>query len=111
MEITSLRARSVHPHTLLRPAPNTLKAVSHPAVLASDSPAATVHTSTMPTLYTFQNTDDIAIGLADFIKRAYQSAIERHGKFTIGLSGGSLPKTLGKALVPLPEGTFDYSKW
>jgi hypothetical protein len=110
MEITSLRARSVHPHTLLRPAPNTLKAVSgHPAVLASDSPAATVHT--MPTLYTFQNTDDIAIGLADFIKRAYQSAIERHGKFTIGLSGGSLPKTLGKALVPLPEGTFDYSKW
>jgi 6-phosphogluconolactonase len=60
----------------------------------------------MPTLYTFNNTDDIAVGLADFVKRAYSNALERHGKFTIGLSGGSLPKTLGKALVPLPEGTL-----
>jgi 6-phosphogluconolactonase len=65
----------------------------------------------MPTLYSFKNTDDIAVGLADFIKKAYESALERHGKFTIGLSGGSLPKTLGKALVPLPKSTFDYSKW
>jgi len=65
----------------------------------------------MPTLYTFKDTDAIAIGLADFIKKACDSAIDRHDKFTIGLSGGSLPKTLGKALVPLPEGTFDYSKW
>ena len=65
----------------------------------------------MPTLYAFKNVDDIAVGLGDFIKKAYQSALERHGKFTIGLSGGSLPKTLGKALVPLPDGTFDWSKW
>ena len=65
----------------------------------------------MPTLYTFKNTDDIAVGLADFIKKAYHHAIERHNKFTIGLSGGSLPKNLGTALVPLPEGTFDYTKW
>lgn len=65
----------------------------------------------MPTLYAFKNIDDIAVGLADFIKKSYECAIERHGKFTIGLSGGSLPKTLGKALVPMPEDTFDYSKW
>lgn len=65
----------------------------------------------MPTLYAFKNTDDIAVGLADFIKKAYGNALERHGKFTIGLSGGSLAKTLGNALVPLPKGTFDYSKW
>jgi 6-phosphogluconolactonase len=65
----------------------------------------------MPTLYTFKTVDDIAVGLGDFIKKAYESALKRHGKFTIGLSGGSLPKTLGKALVPMPEGTFDYSKW
>jgi len=65
----------------------------------------------MPTLYTFKSIDDIAVGLGDFIKKAYDTAIERHNKFTIGLSGGSLPKTLGRALVPLPEDTFDYSKW
>jgi 6-phosphogluconolactonase len=65
----------------------------------------------MPTLYTFKSIDDIAVGLRDFIKKSYDTAIERHNKFTIGLSGGSLPKTLGKALVPLPEGTFDYTKW
>jgi 6-phosphogluconolactonase len=65
----------------------------------------------MPTLYTFKNADDIAVSLADFIKKAYDTAIDRHGKFTIGLSGGSLPKTLGIALVPLPEGTLDYTKW
>jgi len=65
----------------------------------------------MPTLYSFKTTDDIAVGLADFIKKSYENALERHGKFTIGVSGGSLPKTLGKAILPLPEGTFDYSKW
>ena len=65
----------------------------------------------MPTLYAFKNTDDIAVGLADFIKKAYEHALERHGKFTIGLSGGSLAKTLGNALVPLRKDTFDYSKW
>jgi 6-phosphogluconolactonase len=65
----------------------------------------------MPTLYTFKTTDDISVGLADFVKKAYDGALERHGRFSIGLSGGSLPKTLGKALVPLPEGTFDYTKW
>lgn len=65
----------------------------------------------MPTLYAFKSNDDIAVGLADFIKKAYENAIERYGRFTIGLSGGSLATTLGKALVPLPEGTFNYSKW
>ena len=65
----------------------------------------------MPTLYTFKSVDDIAAGLGDFIKKAYETALQRHNKFTIGLSGGSLPKTLGKALVHLPKGTFDYKKW
>jgi 6-phosphogluconolactonase len=65
----------------------------------------------MPTLYGFKDTDAIALGLADFVNKAYHAALERHGKFTIGLSGGSLPKTLGKALKSLPADTFDYSKW
>jgi Glucosamine-6-phosphate isomerases/6-phosphogluconolactonase len=67
--------------------------------------------SDMPTLYTFKDTDDIAVGLGDFIKKAYDAAIERHNKFTIGLSGGSLPKTLGKALIPQAKDVYDFDKW
>jgi 6-phosphogluconolactonase len=65
----------------------------------------------MPTLYTFKGTNGIAVGLGDFIRKAYDAAITRHNKFTIGVSGGSLPKTLGKALGPQVEGVYDFNKW
>jgi len=69
-----------------------------------------------PNLYSFENPDDLAKNLRSFVIDAQNQSLERHGIFRVAVSGGSLPKTLAKAL--LMEGnpddandTVHFSKW
>ncbi|THH16759.1 hypothetical protein EW146_g3927 [Bondarzewia mesenterica] len=52
------------------------------------------HTVVPPTLYSFPNSPALADALATFILKAQKEAIEKKGKFTVALSGGTVPNTL-----------------
>ncbi|KAL9535875.1 putative 6-phosphogluconolactonase [Sphaerulina musiva] len=70
-----------------------------------------------PSLYSFANVDKhLAPNLRKYILEAQNEALSRHnGAFRIAVSGGSLPKTLAKALLApsngTPEDTPDFAKW
>lgn len=61
-----------------------------------------------PILYSFPATDDVVQALANFIHKAQKDAIEKKDRFTIALSGGSLPKLL-KGLIDFPG--IKWDKW
>ena len=64
-------------------------------------------------LYSFADTDELAPILRQYIVQAQKAGVDHHGNFRIAVSGGSLPKTLAKAL--LTQGStgaaVDFSKW
>ena len=68
-----------------------------------------------PNLYSFGNPDDLSKNLRAYVLEAQKSAFERHDKFRVAVSGGSLPKTLSKALLlPADDGKDDalqLDKW
>jgi len=66
------------------------------------------HTPTPPILYSFSSSDALVSSLASFILKAQHESIEKKNKFTIALSGGSLPKML-KGLIGA-EGV-EWEKW
>jgi len=61
-----------------------------------------------PVLFSFSATDALVESLASFILKAQHDAIEKKGKFTIALSGGSLPKML-KGLIGAQG--VEWEKW
>jgi 6-phosphogluconolactonase len=61
------------------------------------------------TVYAFPSTDALSQGLNDYVQKLSQQAISSHGKFTVAVSGGSLPKMLSKNLVN--NNAIDFSKW
>jgi len=61
-----------------------------------------------PILISFPNTDAVVEGLASFVLKAQKESIEKKGRFTVALSGGSLPKML-KGLIGNPAVKWD--KW
>jgi len=69
-----------------------------------------------PNLYSFADVDkDLAPNLRKYILAQQKDALDRHGGFRIAVSGGSLPKTLAKALLAesngTPEDTPQFGKW
>ncbi|OCL02928.1 6-phosphogluconolactonase [Glonium stellatum] len=66
-----------------------------------------------PNLYAFSDTDELAQALRAFVLDAQHIAFERHNIFRVGVSGGSLPKVLAKALLEKTngEGKLDFKKW
>jgi len=52
-----------------------------------------------PNLYAFPSTDALAAALRSYILHCQRTAFVRHGVFKVGVSGGSLPATLAKALL------------
>src|ERR1700743_3143689 len=64
-----------------------------------------------PNLYAFANTDELAKELRSYILAAQNQALERHPRFRVAVSGGSLPKTLGKALLASSDDTPQFDKW
>lgn len=59
-------------------------------------------------LYSFPSGDDVVRDLAAFILKAQFEAIDKRGKFTLALSGGSLPKML-RGLVGAQD--VEWTKW
>lgn len=67
-----------------------------------------------PHLYSFRDSDELATSLRRYVLDCQSNAFERHDAFKIAVSGGSLPKTLAKALLaPSSDNhdTLDFSKW
>ena len=66
------------------------------------------HTSPPPVFLSFASSAELAEALAEFIATTQKEALEKKGRFTIALSGGSLPKQLG-GLVGNPR--IKWDKW
>ena len=69
--------------------------------------------SKQPNLYAFKDIDHLARALRKYVLQCQSAGFERHNAFKVAVSGGSLPKTLAKALLaPSDEnGSVDFSKW
>jgi 6-phosphogluconolactonase len=68
----------------------------------------------MPNLYTFPDVDALAATLRAYIIQCQNGGLHRHGSFKVAVSGGSLPKTLAKALLEKPtsaDDTIKFEKW
>lgn len=90
-------------------------ATSHSAGTVVSPPAMTHHKSSSmhaapakPVLYTQKSADEVVTALADYILLAQKEAVEKKGRFTVALSGGSLPKML-RGLIG-KEGVH-WDKW
>ena len=57
-------------------------------------------------LVSFKDSDELAISLSTFIEKAQRDAINKKGRFTIALSGGSQPKML-RGLINNPHIKWD----
>ena len=66
------------------------------------------HPPAQPVLVTSATVDDLVKNLATFVEKAQKEAIDRKGRFTIALSGGSLPKML-RGLINNPS--IRWSQW
>src|ERR1700759_852640 len=66
------------------------------------------HPPNPPVLYTFKDPDALSHSLAHFIIKAQKESVTKKGRFTVAISGGSLPKML-KALIGDPSVKWD--KW
>lgn len=66
-----------------------------------------------PSLYAFPTTDELAQSLRTYVLEAQNASIDRHSVFRVGVSGGSLPKVLAKALLEESnsEDKFQFDKW
>ncbi|KAI9681442.1 MAG: suppressor of los1-1 [Caeruleum heppii] len=68
-----------------------------------------------PNLYSFPDVDKLAASLRQYVLIAQADGIRRHDAFKVAVSGGSLPATLAKALLPpgnaSAEETLQWDKW
>lgn len=67
------------------------------------------------TLYSFENKDVLAKQLRSYLIRRQNEALAHRDTFRVTVSGGSLPDTLAKALIPdgngTKEDTVEFTKW
>ncbi|OLL22007.1 putative 6-phosphogluconolactonase [Neolecta irregularis DAH-3] len=63
----------------------------------------------MPTLYSFKQKDVLCSALGKYVKRASRESIKARGRFTIALSGGSLPSQLAQGIVE--DESIEWDKW
>jgi 6-phosphogluconolactonase len=61
-----------------------------------------------PTVRTFPNTRELSVSLADLVVKLSEEAIKIRDRFTIGISGGSLPKLLAADLI---NRDVEWEKW
>jgi len=65
-----------------------------------------------PNLYACPSSEELAQSLRAFVIDAQNSALDRHGAFRVGVSGGSLPKVLAKALLEVDDPKkLQLEKW
>lgn len=65
-------------------------------------------TPVAPVVFSLPDGQAVTKALADFILKAQFEAIDKRGRFTLALSGGSLPKMLG-GLVGAEQ--VEWEKW
>ena len=64
----------------------------------------------LPKVYSYPTNDELSSGVAEYVLKAQSSALSRHPKFRIAVSGGSLPSILASpALINNPS--VRWSKW
>ncbi|KAI0271507.1 6-phosphogluconolactonase [Gloeopeniophorella convolvens] len=66
------------------------------------------HHLTPPVVYSFPDASQLSDALADYVLKAQREAIEKRGRFTVAISGGSLPQTLS-ALIG--KSGVKWDKW
>ena len=66
------------------------------------------HSPNTPIVYSFPSAAELVPALTAFIAKAQKESVEKKGKFTVALSGGSLPKQL-KGLIGNPA--IKWDKW
>ncbi|KAI9858604.1 MAG: suppressor of los1-1 [Trichoglossum hirsutum] len=64
-----------------------------------------------PTLYSFSDVEALATSLRSYILSAQKAGLDRHGAFKVAVSGGSLPNTLARALLPQCSTNGDAVQW
>ncbi|KAJ9154916.1 6-phosphogluconolactonase-like protein [Pleurostoma richardsiae] len=62
-------------------------------------------------LYPFPNVDALASALRAYVVQCQNAGLTRHNLFKVGVSGGSLPKTLAQALLAPASGPDDAVLW
>jgi len=62
-----------------------------------------------PIVKTFPNTQELSVSLADLVVKLCEESIEIRDRFTIGISGGSLPKLLAADLKDRDD--IEWEKW
>ncbi|KAF9194411.1 suppressor of los1-1 [Haplosporangium sp. Z 11] len=68
-----------------------------------------IHTPGSTQIYTFPDAAALSKGLDKYVAKLSQEAIKRHDKFTVAISGGSLPKQLSAVLKN--NQSIDFTKW
>lgn len=63
----------------------------------------------MTAVYAFPSTDLLSQALDQYVEKLSADAIAKHDRFTIAISGGSLPKLLSAHLKLNPR--VDFAKW
>jgi 6-phosphogluconolactonase len=63
---------------------------------------------TPPVVYSFSDTSKLSDSLAEYILKAQRESIDKRGRFTVAISGGSLPNTLS-ALIS--KSGVKWDKW
>ncbi|KAI9512634.1 hypothetical protein F5148DRAFT_1161679 [Russula earlei] len=63
---------------------------------------------TRPVVYSFSDTSNLSDSLAEYIIKAQRESVDKRGRFTVAISGGSLPKTL-TALIS--KSGVKWDKW
>jgi hypothetical protein len=86
-----------------------LKSCQAPLLSPSPQHFAVMHQPPAePVVYSMETVDEVVSALASFVTKAQKEAIDKRGRFTIALSGGSLPKML-RGLVNVPS--IQWDKW
>ncbi|KAH8924260.1 6-phosphogluconolactonase [Atractiella rhizophila] len=62
-----------------------------------------------PVVFSFNQQDELSEALAEFVLEAQNQSIRLRGRFTVALSGGSLPKLMTPGLIENPRVQWD--KW
>jgi 6-phosphogluconolactonase len=70
--------------------------------------AALHHEPPPPVVYSFSSTDELVDSLAKFVVKVQKEAVEKKGRFTVAVSGGSMPKML-RGLIDQPN--IKWDKW
>ncbi|XVF64640.1 hypothetical protein PTKIN_Ptkin09bG0184100 [Pterospermum kingtungense] len=64
-----------------------------------------------PEMSLFDSSEELSSGLADYVLQVADSAVKERGSFSLVLSGGDIPKRLGKLTKEPFLRLVDWSKW